>query len=108
MIVKIESPAMLYAVTEAVEGGWELSVYRSTKVSVDGRLYRPVRDLLDTHCVTELESELVEDAGMMWCEAERTEYLVWASCPSVSHRCIRVPQQRTEENDRESRERAIA
>lgn len=108
MTVNIESPAMLYAMTEKAEGGWELNVYRSTKVRVDGRLYRPVRDLLDTHCVTELESELVEDAGMMWCEAERVRYLVWNSCPSVPHRCIRAPQQRTEENDRESRERAIA
>lgn len=97
------SSAMLDARCRATEGGRLLTVYKSVIVKTTGRLFRPVRELLEVGCVSEGIAVDVEDIEMMGGRAVRLVYKLWGRCPGcdVEHVCRAVPESRGSEEDAE-------
>ncbi|WP_158881941.1 hypothetical protein [Amycolatopsis anabasis] len=80
---------MLVATMVRSVGGFLLSIYKSVVVKTDGRLYRPVRDIIGNSCTTEVFAEIIEAPHMMFGEALLSVVKVWDVCPEdIAHICV--------------------
>lgn len=77
-ILSIEMPHWLYARTHKVLGITGLIVYRSAAVRETDRIYRPVKQVLDSERHKVLEKAQVEDKDMMFGLAELSMYAIGA------------------------------
>lgn len=93
----VNSPALLEAAVAPATGGRLLWIYRSLIVSANGRLFRPVKDLLDQGCLSEGITRRRDDEDMAGGVAEYVVVKLWDICPGpeVDHTCrVMVPESR--------------
>lgn len=77
-LFSVEMPSWLYARTHRFLGLTGLIVYRSVAVRESDRIYRPVRQMLDTEPHRMLQKTSVQDKDMMFGEAELAMYAMGA------------------------------
>lgn len=93
----VNSPTLLEAAISPTTGGRLLRIYRSLIVSANGRLFRPVKDLLDQGCLSEGITRKCDDEDMAGGAAEYVVVKIWDVCPGneVDHTCrVMVPESR--------------
>lgn len=93
----VNSPTLLEAAVSPTTGGRLLQIYRSLIVSANGRLFRPVKDLLDQSCLSEGITRKCDDEDMAGGAAEYVAVKLWDVCPGeqVDHTCkVTVPESR--------------